>query len=473
MLFNSLSFLYFFLIVYGLYAVSNHRWQNTILLAGSYVFYGWWDWRFLSLIVFSTFLDYVCGIRIDEHTDPKIRRRYLAISMIGNLGVLGFFKYYNFFTESLQSILHGWGVTLSMPTMHVILPLGISFYTFQTMSYTIDIYYGRLKPTRHFGDFALFVTFFPQLVAGPIERAIHLLPQILQPRQLTIAKFKDGCQLILWGLFMKMFVADNMAAIVDPVFSANGPYDGLTVLLAAYAFAFQIFCDFAGYSNIARGLGLLMGFDIMVNFRLPYFAANPRDFWLRWHISLSGWLRDYLYIPMGGNRKGSWRTYQNLAVTMLLGGLWHGAAWNFVLWGAYHGALLVAHRLLIRLFKGWTVVEHRVFWLARVVVFFHLVCVGWIVFRSQHGMVQIAGMLRALFFNWRWHWNAGIRETVAHLVFFLGLLIAVQIGQYVRNDLMVMRRWPKYGKIAFNCALVLLLLLYGSRAGEEFIYFVF
>ncbi|MBZ0166507.1 MAG: MBOAT family protein, partial [Candidatus Omnitrophica bacterium] len=198
MLFNSLTFVYFFLIVYGLYAVSKHRWQNTILLVGSYVFYGWWDWRFLSLIVFSTFLDYVCGIRIEEHADPKIKKRYLAISMIGNLGVLGFFKYYNFFTESLRLMLDGWGVTLSMPTMHVILPLGISFYTFQTLSYTIDIYYGRLKPTRHFWDFALFVTFFPQLVAGPIERAIHLLPQILQPRQITMAKFKDGCQLVLW-----------------------------------------------------------------------------------------------------------------------------------------------------------------------------------------------------------------------------------------------------------------------------------
>ena len=475
MLFNSLTFLYFFLIVFGLYVLlrRRHRWQNAVLLVGSYVFYGWWDWRFLSLIVFSTVLDYICGLRIAGANDSRRRKHWLAISMAGNLGVLGFFKYYNFFIDSLQAMISTAGMTMSVPVMNVILPLGISFYTFQTMSYAIDIYYGRLEPTKRFWDFALFVTFFPQLVAGPIERAVHLLPQILQPRVMTWAKFKDGAQLILWGLWMKMFVADNMAAIVDPVFASTGPYDGMTVWLATYAFAFQIFCDFAGYSNIARGLGLVMGFDIMVNFRLPYFATNPREFWTRWHISLSGWLRDYLYIPLGGNRNGPVRTYRNLAVTMLLGGLWHGAAWNFVLWGAYHGLLLVAHRLLVKTLKGWSLVEHHAWWLLRVFVFFHLTCIGWLFFRAQHGVAQIGGMLHAMIFRTRWVWTEGVAEAVGHMVFFTGLLVAVQVVQYASKDLMIMRRWPKYGKITFNCALVLLLLLYGSRTGEEFIYFVF
>jgi D-alanyl-lipoteichoic acid acyltransferase DltB (MBOAT superfamily) len=267
-----------------------------MLLVASYVFYGSWDWRFLSLILISTFLDYLCGIKIHQSPDQRHRKIFLILSVCGNLSILGFFKYYDFFATSLGNLLGVLGLQIHPGLIHVILPVGISFYTFQTMSYTINIYRGRLKPTHHFFDFALFVAFFPQLVAGPIEWARNLLSQILKPRRVTLEKFYEGCYLIFWGLFQKMFVADNLARVVDPVFASAAPYNGLQVLIALYAFAFQIFCDFAGYSNIARGLGKCMGIDLMVNFNLPYFATNPREFWRRWHISLSIWLRDIPWI---------------------------------------------------------------------------------------------------------------------------------------------------------------------------------
>ena len=304
MLFNTLQFAIFFIIVYSLYLLFNHKWQNWMLLVASYIFYGAWDWRFLSLIFISTILDYICGLQIYKSRYLKRKRLFLFFSVFGNLAILGFFKYFNFFATNLQELLKIFGFSIHPHFLHIILPIGISFYTFQTMSYTIDIYRGRMAPTKKFFDLALFVAFFPQLVAGPIERAKHLLPQILVPRKLSLDKFYEGCYLIFWGLFQKVFIADNLAKIVDPVFAGNSPYNGIQVILALYAFAFQILCDFSGYSNIARGLGKCMGFDIMVNFNLPYFSTNPREFWRRWHISLSTWLRDYLYISLGGNRRG-------------------------------------------------------------------------------------------------------------------------------------------------------------------------
>jgi len=343
MLFNSLEFAVFMVVVYGLYLVLNHKWQNRMLLVASYIFYGAWNWRFLSLIFISTVLDYICGIKIYNSNSVKRKRFFLFLSVFGNLSILGFFKYFNFFVGDLTALINYFGFSFQTHSLNIILPVGISFYTFQTMSYTIDIYRDKLRPTRRFFDFALFVAFFPQLVAGPIERARNLLPQILSPRTFSVDRFYEGCYLIFWGLFQKIVIADNLAKMVVPVFG-DWQYESGKVLLALYAFAFQIFCDFAGYSNIARGLGRVMGFEIMVNFRLPYFATNPREFWRRWHISLSSWLRDYLYIPLGGSRKGAIFTCRNILITMLLGGLWHGAAWTFVFWGVYHSFLLVAHR---------------------------------------------------------------------------------------------------------------------------------
>src|SRR5690606_20634460 len=314
--------------------------------------------------------------------DRAHKKAWLAASVVLNLGILGFFKYFDFFVESLSSVLVAAGLPGLEPVLNVVLPVGISFYTFQTMSYTIDVYRGHLKPSRDLLDFAVYVSFFPQLVAGPIERATRFLPQIVSPRQRTAADLPEGAYLVLSGLFRKVVIADNLAAIANGIFSADpSTLTGPEVVVGVYAFAFQIYGDFSGYSAIARGVAHWLGYDLMVNFRMPYLAVSPSDFWRRWHISLSTWLRDYLYIPLGGNRAGTVATYRNLALTMLLGGLWHGAAWTFVAWGAFHGLILVAYRA----FAGKRDASERPL-LARLpamFVMFHLVCVSWLLFRAE------------------------------------------------------------------------------------------
>jgi D-alanyl-lipoteichoic acid acyltransferase DltB (MBOAT superfamily) len=344
------------------------------------------------------------------------------------------------------------------------------------MSYVIDIYRKKMEATKNYLDYALFVTYFPHLVAGPIMRAKDLLPQISSPRQLSLDKFYEGCYLTCWGLFQKIFVADNLAKIVDPVFSSSGPYNGIQVLIALYAFAFQIYCDFAGYSNIARGLGKCMGFDIMINFNLPYFATNPSDFWKRWHISLSSWLRDYLYIPLGGNRKGTFFTYRNLAITMLLGGLWHGAAWTFVLWGTYHGLLLIIYRLItpaLEKIPPKNFLAAKIWFVIRVVFFFHLVCFGWLLFRAQN-MTQLFTMLHGLIFNFDLTHNIGlIRFSAFKIAFFLWVLIIVQLYQYIKNDLTVIAKSNIFTRIAFYYTSVLLMISCGVTTARQFIYFQF
>ncbi|MFA5087962.1 MAG: MBOAT family O-acyltransferase [Candidatus Omnitrophota bacterium] len=476
MLFNSLQFAVFFVVVYSLYLVLDHRWQNRMLLAASYVFYAAWDWRFLSLIVISTLLDYFCGIEIHRSPAAGRRRLYLFFSVFGNLGILGFFKYFNFFSSSLQILLKHFGLSADPRLLHIVLPVGISFYTFQTMSYTIDVYKREIEPTKRFFDFALFVAFFPQLVAGPIERAKHLLPQVLNKRVLSLEKFYEGGYLIYWGLFQKIFVADNLARIVDPVFAAGPPYSGLPVVIALYAFAFQIYCDFAGYSNIARGLGRCLGFDIMVNFNLPYFAVNPRDFWQRWHISLSTWLRDYLYIPLGGNRRGVFRTQGNLILTMLLGGLWHGAAWTFILWGAYQGILLIAHRWGELFFKRWHCppgpVISKIYFAGKVFVFFHLMCLGWLIFRARSAG-QIGEMLRAVIFNFDLRSLGANLGGLFSFIFFVWLLILVQWWQFWKKDLMVVYRANILVKAVFYVLTFYLMSLWGVAGAKQFIYFQF
>lgn len=476
MLFNSLQFALFFLIVYSLYLLLNHKGQNRMLLVASYIFYGAWDWRFLFLIIISTVLDYVCGLKIHEFEDIKRRRFFLFLSVFINLAILGFFKYFNFFADSLQSTVSYFGFSIQPRFLNIILPVGISFYTFQTMSYTIDIYRKKLEPTRKFFDFALFVAFFPQLVAGPIERAKRLLPQILAPREVNLDKFYQGCYLIFWGLFQKIYVADNLARIVDPVFLAKPPYNGSVVLIALYAFAFQILCDFAGYSNIARGLGKCMGFDIMINFNLPYFAKNPREFWQRWHISLSTWLRDYLYIPLGGNKNGKFKTYRNLGITMLLGGLWHGASWAFIIWGAYQGALLIAHRVFSSLTKNlkFTLISNiyllKIWKFIKILFFFNLICLGWLIFRAQ-SLTQMFHMLHSLFFNFSY--NFFTLQKATEVMSFIWLLLVVQMLQYRYNDLMIIFKSKTLVRIVFYYICLLSILLFGVYGAKEFIYFQF
>ena len=350
MLFNSYPFWAFFLIVYIVYLKLPKNYQNIYLLIASYIFYGSWDWRFLSLIMISTMVDFWAGISIVKN-DIK-RNVYLSISIITNLGILGIFKYFGFFSDQLSHFFTLMGVDYLFPTMNIILPIGISFYTFQTMSYTIDIYRGNMEPIDNLIDFALYVSFFPQLVAGPIERSYRLLPQIIQPRQFCKANISEGLYYIIYGLFLKIVIADNMAIISDSIFNQD-PEDlvGVDVLFGSYAFAFQIYGDFSGYSFIAKGLAKCLGIDLMTNFKMPYLSIDPSDFWRRWHISLSSWLRDYLYIPLGGNKQGKLKTYRNLFITMLLGGLWHGANWTFIFWGMFHSILFIPS-YVFKIIKG-------------------------------------------------------------------------------------------------------------------------
>lgn len=478
MLFNSFLFLKFFLVFYLLYLLTrNHlKWQNRLLLAASYVFYAAWDWRFLFLLFFTTFLDFVLAQKIYKSHSSRRKKIILAASIVCNLGVLGFFKYFNFFTENLSFLLEHLGFPATLKLIRVALPIGISFYTFQSMSYTIDVYRGELVPPKSFLDFGVFVTYFPHLVAGPILRATHILPQVLNPRKIRLEQFYEGCYLIFWGLFQKIFVADNLAKIVDPVFNSAGPYNGFQVLTAIYAFAFQILCDFAGYSDIARGLGKLMGFDIVINFNLPYFATNPREFWSRWHISLSTWLRDYLYIPLGGSRKGKGREYFNLSATMLLGGLWHGASWTFVIWGAYHGFLLITHRMLEPWLqripepagawgrRGW-------FWV-KMIFFFHLICIGWLFFRA--GSISQAWAMMAGLAALPLSWNGGsMIEVLTPLAPFLWLLVLVQIVCFAQKKLQAVLDWPIAMRAAFYVLVFYSMVIYGAENGKEFIYFQF
>ena len=475
MLFNSLTFGAFFTVFYFLYLACDHKRRNLLLLFASYVFYGWWDWRFLSLLALSTAVDYGCGLAIDSNENQSKRKIYLGISICVNLGLLGVFKYFHFFEENLRMLAGSFGWHLNPVTLQIVLPVGISFYTFQTMSYTIDIYRKQMKPTRRFLDFALFVSFFPQLVAGPIERASHLLPQVLQPRTVTTQKFSEGCYLFFGGLFQKVVIADNLSRIVDHVFQSQGPLQGANVLLAIYAFAFQIYCDFAGYSNMARGLGKTMGFDIVINFRSPYLAATPHEFWKRWHISLSEWLRDYLYIPLGGSRLEPLKTVRNLFVTMLLGGLWHGASWTFVLWGGFHAFLLASYRVVAPLKSFFS--DHANSWVREcahvfgVVLFFHFVCLGWLLFRAE-SMGQVYEMCTALFTNF--HLELIVTDIRwFYFLMTLSPLLLIYILRQGNPDDFALFKLPLWLRWTIYICGFHLFIIFGVQHAAQFIYFQF
>lgn len=475
MLFNSREFVVFLPVVLAVYYLLPHRGQNWFLLAASCFFYASWDWRFLAPLLFSTTIDYFCARQMASSIlrgeAPSARKRYLALSLVTNLGLLGFFKYFDFFAGSLQRLFGELGWSIQPWTLQLILPIGISFYTFQALSYTIDVYRGEIHATRHFWDFLLCVIYFPHLVAGPIQRARSLLPQVALPRKIRRDQLIEGLHLILWGYFQKVYIADNMGAATSWIYSLPNP-PGFLTLIGMYSFAVQIFCDFSGYTDIARGIAKLMGFEFMLNFNLPYFAANPQEFWERWHISLSTWFRDYLYIPLGGNRKGTARTYVNLMVTMLIAGLWHGAAWHFVLWGAYHGVLLAAHRLLKPVLGRITFVSAipQGAWRAvRVLFMFQLTCLGWLIFRAG-STAALAGMLASLFH--------GIHITDMPLLIRVATLAApllvVQCIQGLSGKLSFLDfRWiPAELRAAVYSTFVYFILFHGGPP-RAFIYFQF
>jgi len=351
MLFNSFIFLFFLVIVVPIYYAIPNKYKNFFLLLCSYFFYAYWDWRFLSLILISTGVDYIVGQKIYKTDSKKLKKKLLIVSLISNLGLLGFFKYFNFFTDTFNGMINFFGFqSLDYLHLNIILPIGISFYTFQTLSYTIEIYRGKLKPTNNIIDFALFVTFFPQLVAGPIERAINLLPQIQSKIKTKFSKenFQEGIVLITIGMFKKVMIGDTSGRIVDRIFAQPHYFSSFELLMAVILFTVQIYNDFSGYSHIARGTAKLLGFELMINFKQPYLSRSIGEFWRRWHISLSFWVRDYIYIPLGGNKKGKLRTYLNSIITMMLMGLWHGANWTFVFYGGLHGIYISINRYIVK-----------------------------------------------------------------------------------------------------------------------------
>lgn len=499
MLFNSFEFLVFFPVVVALYFATPFRHRWVLLLAASYYFYASWKAEYLILIVVSTLIDYWAGLRMGRTPGRSRRKRYLALSLASNLGLLFAFKYLDFFNESTRALFNQFNLFYGVPAFDVLLPVGISFYTFQTMAYSIDVYRGRQEPERHLGIFALYVSFFPQLVAGPIERSTHLLPQFRERHAWDRERALDGLKLMLWGFFKKLVIADRLAIYVNEVYNNPSMYSGGPVILATYFFAFQIYCDFSAYSDIAIGAAQVMGYDLMENFRRPYFSKSIAEFWTRWHISLSSWFRDYLYIPLGGNRVPRPRWFLNLFIVFLVSGLWHGANWTFVVWGALHGVYLIvgivthdARSTMWDRFGGWHSAppdwwrgERGIAaalrlpaireWIS-VLATFHLVLFAWIFFRAN-SIGDAFLILQRMF----------VADPASPSIPYVALdkfQLAIALAAIVFMELVHlferrrgMRRllsgkslwiqWP------FYYALILAILLTGVFAEQEFIYFQF
>ena len=468
MFFDSAAYLVFLTLVVALYWRLKPRAQNLFLLAASYFFYGWWDWRFLFLMAGSTAADYVVARRISESKQDRTRRLLLIFSLALNFTFLGIFKYFNFFVDSFAHVAPLLGLR-NVPVMvwRILLPPGISFYTFQEVAYIVDVYHGRVEAADSPVDYALFISLFPHLIAGPIQRPSHLLPQVQGGRRWDPEKAFDGVLLILEGLFRKVVIADNCALLANAAFAGHlGPPSAPTVLLGTYAFAWEIYGDFSGYSSIARGSAQLLGFHFMVNFRQPYLAQSLQDFWRRWHVSLSTWLRDYLYIGLGGNRRGDLRTYANLLLTMLLGGLWHGANWTFVVWGGIHGAGLAVERFAKLAGGAETSFVGR--WSRRILIF-NLVCLAWVFFRVP----TVSGAWEQLGGLARWSWRPEYAAAAAFLALYAVLLFLLDLqleggeGEYF----LALRRYP--ARVAAGLAFAVLITLFGANSSNAFLYFQF
>lgn len=479
MLFNSFEFALFLPIVFFLYwfvLKNNTKNQNLLLLISSYVFYGWWDWRFLSLIAFSSVVDYTVGLKLHKTPQKKKRKVLLLVSIITNLGLLGFFKYYNFFVESFVDGVSLFGFHPSPNTLNIILPVGISFYTFQTLSYTIDIYNRNLKPTKDALSFFAFVSFFPQLVAGPIERASNLLPQFVKKRRFTYEHAANGMRLILWGLFKKMVIADNAAILVNEIFADYETQSTLVLFAGAFYFALQIYGDFSGYSDIARGTAKLFGFELMINFRVPYFSRDIAEFWRRWHISLSTWFRDYLYIPLGGSRGTKWMVIRNTMIIFVVSGFWHGANWTFIVWGALNGLYFLPLLLTKRNRHNLdTVAQNR--WLPnlkeimQMSITFFVTCLAWVFFRAEnidHAIRYLGKMTTNQLMPDNFYFFP------PSLILLIGLFILLEWFIF-RHDNALER--IKTAPIAIRhfayIAFVLIILFFTPSVAQDFIYFQF
>lgn len=478
MLFNSLNYAIFLPIVFVLYwfvAKNNYKWQNFLLLISSYFFYACWDWRFLFLLVFSTILDYYTGIKMAEAKTQKLKKFWFWLSVGINLGFLGVFKYYNFFAESFAESLSALGISVNFYTLKVILPVGISFYTFHGLSYVIDIYNNKIKPEKNFIDYSVFVSFFPLLVAGPIERATHLLPQIQKKRDFNKAKAVDGLRQILWGLFKKVVIADNCAELANAIFNNHEDYNPTALFLGAVAFSLQIYGDFSGYSDIALGTARLFGVELLKNFSFPYFSRNIAEFWRRWHISLSTWFRDYLYIPLGGSKGSLWLKVRNTFIIFLVSGFWHGANWTFIFWGFINALFILPSIVFSTNRKNLDVVAQdkilpTVKEFLQVLLTFILATFCWIFFRAEnltHAFSYISGFFRNTFLD-----KPNI--TINWVLYFVFPFTIIEwLGrqrEYAISHLFlkspVWVRWFFYYLIAIS-------VLYFAGAEQQFIYFQF
>lgn len=478
MLFNSLDFAIFLPIVFILYWFvlgRNIKLQNFLIVVASYLFYGWWDWRFLSLILFSTLVDYFVGVYMSKWDKPFKRKILLWVSISFNLGFLGFFKYYNFFLDNFINAFTFFGQEISASSLNIILPVGISFYTFQTLSYSIDVYKRKLEPTKDFIAFSAFVSFFPQLVAGPIERATHLLPQFYTKRKFEVDKAVDGLRQILWGLFKKVVIADNCAEYANLIFNNSAEQSGSNLVLGALFFTFQIYGDFSGYSDIAIGTSRLFGFDLMRNFNFPYFSRDIAEFWRRWHISLSTWFRDYLYIPLGGSRGGMWMKVRNTFIIFIVSGFWHGANWTFIIWGFLNAVYIMPSIIyntnrnnLDSVAMGKIVPSIKEIF--QILITFTLTVFAWIFFRAnnvEHAFSYIGGIFTKSLFS-------APSVMPIYLLFLLIIFIVTEWlgreGQYaienIKGRFSLIVRWGIY-------ILIIYTIVYFSGTDQQFIYFQF
>ncbi|MFL1896334.1 MBOAT family O-acyltransferase [Aquimarina sp. 2-A2] len=482
MLFNSIDFAIFLPIVFILYwfvTNKNLTLQNFLIVAASYCFYGWWDWRFLSLILFSTLVDYFVGRKLRLEESQTKRKVLLWISILVNLGFLGFFKYYNFFLDNFITAFSFFGSEIKANSLNIILPVGISFYTFQTLSYTIDVYKRKLEPTKDFIAFSAFVSFFPQLVAGPIERATHLLPQFYKKRNFDYVKAVDGMRQILWGLFKKIVIADNCAEYANLIFNNSADYSGSTLVLGALFFTFQIYGDFSGYSDIAIGTSRLFGFDLMRNFNFPYFSRDIAEFWRRWHISLSTWFRDYLYIPLGGSKGGTWMKVRNTFIIFIVSGFWHGANWTFIVWGALNAIYFLPLLLTNNNRNNLEIVAYGKSFpsfkeLFYILLTFSMTVFSWIFFRAnsiKHAVNYISEILSLSLFTIPKF--DGVRDaliTILFVVIFVIIEWKGREGQYAIAHLGT--KWKLPIRYAFYYTLIIAILWFGGRE-QQFIYFQF
>lgn len=484
MTFNSIEYLIFLPVVFLLYwFVFNKKVkiQNVLVLIASYLFYGLWDWRFLFLILASTIVDYFVGIAIHNNEEKKSKQKvWLWISVIFNVSLLGFFKYYNFFADSFIDMFQLFGYTIkSSWTLNIILPVGISFYTFQTMSYSLDIFYKRIEPSRDFLSFATFVSFFPQLVAGPIERASNLLSQINNERTFKYHQIVEGLKLILWGLFKKIVIADSLAPIVDDIFANYGTYPGSTLILGVTLFSFQVYGDFSGYSDIAIGTSKMFGIELMSNFKFPNFARNVAEYWQRWHISLSTWFRHYIYIPLGGSRVSKLKSVRNICVIFLVSGFWHGANWTFIFWGAFHAVAFIPVFLMGRnaIYKNSVVGENSFFpsitEIGQLIFTFGLITFSRIFFRSE-SLTDSFGFIKRIFTNFNYEAYShpmGYRMVDYFVLIAIFVLYEYRIRRDERNPFKFKSKIVRF--IAYTIVIFCLLLFYDSGLDRSFIYFQF